>query len=280
MEPKVNYTIVGLFVIGLLIAIIVMTLWLSVGLSDNTYKTYRVYMNESVAGLSIDSPVQYNGVTVGHITNISLNDKNPQQVKLLLAIQTDTPITESTTATLMSQGLTGIAYIGLRSNSANLKPLQTEPGEDYPVIKTSPSLMMRLDTAVSALTMNLTQISTELHSILDSDNRQALKQTLQNINQLTSSLANNSKELSSTLKSANIIMANTAKTSQQFPDLLKNGQMTLQILNEQTLPTINSLISNLNTTSNNLLITSKNIKQNPSVILRGETPPPPGPGER
>lgn len=280
MESKVNYTIVGIFVIGMLTAIIVMALWLSVGLSNKTYRYYRVYMNESVAGLSIDSPVQYNGVTVGHVTEMSLNEKNPQQVKLLLAIETDTPITESTTATLMSQGLTGIAYIGLRTNSADLKPIQMEPGEDYPVIKTSPSLMVRLDTAVSELTVNLNQISEELHSVLDTENRQALKETLQNINELTGTLANNSKELTSTLKSVNTFMANSAKASKQFPELLKNGQMTLQILNEQTLPTVNALITNLTTTSNNLLITSKTIKQNPSVLLRGETAPPPGPGEK
>jgi len=280
MEPKVNYTIVGIFVISLITAIIVTALWLSVGISNKTYKIYRVYMNESVAGLSVDSPVQYNGVTVGHITDISLNDQNPQQVKLLLAIESDTPITENTTATLMSQGLTGIAYVGLRSSSADLKPLELLPGEDYPVIKTSPSLMVRLDTAVSELTGNLSQISSELHAILDTQNQQALSQTLQNIDQLTRTLANNSKDLSNTLKLVNQFMANSTKASQQFPELLKNGQRTLNILNEQTLPNINSLINNLSSTSSNLLMTSKAIKQNPSILLRGEAPPPPGPGER
>ncbi len=280
MESKVNYTIVGIFVICLITAIIIMSLWLSVGFSAKQYKLYCVYMNESVAGLTIDSPVQYNGVTVGHITDIHLNNQNPQQVKLLLTIENDAPITESTTATLMSQGLTGIAYIGLRSNSSNLSPLKTQPGENYPVIKTSPSLMVRLDTAVSDLTLNLNQISEELHSILDTDNQRALKQTLYNIDQLTGTLADNSKQLSTTLKSVNIFMQNSAKASQQFPELLKNGQMTLQIFNEQTLPAINSVINNLATTSNNLLATSKTIKQNPSVLIRGETAPTPGPGER
>ncbi len=279
MESKVNYTLVGIFVIGLIAAIIIISLWLSVGLSTQQYHLYRVYMNESVAGLNIGSPVQYNGVNVGHIDAIRLNEQNPQQVKLLLAIATGTPITASTTATLMSQGLSGIAYIGLRSTSSDLTPLKKQPGEDYPIIKTAPSLLLKLDTVISNLSLNLNQISKELHSILDDDNRAAFKQTLQNINELTTTLATNSKQLSGTLKSANTFMINTAKASQQFPELLKNGQTLLQNFNEQTLPMINSLIGNLNSTSNNLLMTSKTIKQNPSVLLRGEAAPPPGPGE-
>lgn len=257
MEPKANYTIVGLFVVVLLAAIIITAIWLSAGVSHKQYKLYRVYMNESVAGLSPNSPVQYNGVTVGRIRSIHLNAKNPQQVKLLLAIEAKTPITKSTTATLMSQGLTGIAYIGLRSDSSDLTPLRRQPGEEYPVIKTSPSLMMRLDTVLSGLSTNLTQISDELHSLLDAENRAAFKQTLQNVNQLTATLTTSSKQLNTTLKSVNTIMENSARASQQLPGLMNN----------------------LSVTSNNLLNTSKAIQQNPSILLRGETSPPPGPGE-
>ncbi len=57
-------------------------------------------MHESVAGLGVNSAVKYNGVNVGSVKKTSLNNQNPEQVRLLLQIEEHTPITEGTTATL------------------------------------------------------------------------------------------------------------------------------------------------------------------------------------
>jgi len=278
MESKVNYTVVGLFVFVLLAATIVVSLWLSFGLSHKQYNTYQINMNESVAGLSIDSPVQFNGVTVGHVEYISLNRHNPQQVNLLLDIETDIPITEGTTATLMSQGMTGIAYIGLRNNG-DMTPLHILPGEHYPIIRTTPSLMMRLDTVITTLSMNLNDVSKELQAILDLENRQAIKETLQNLNQVSAMLAANTEQMNQTLKSTNVFMENAAKASQQFPMIFRDSQNVMRTLNERTLPMFNQILMNFGSTANNFSTLSNEIKQNPSILLRGATPPPPGPGE-
>src|SRR3989338_5372216 len=106
MEPKINYTIVGLFVIILLSVLIFGIIWLSSGVSTKKYTIYQVNMNESVDGLTPEAPVEYNGVVVGDVENITLNKRNPQQVILLLHIEENTPVTENTVATLMVQGLT------------------------------------------------------------------------------------------------------------------------------------------------------------------------------
>ncbi|MDP2786291.1 MAG: MCE family protein, partial [Sulfurimicrobium sp.] len=62
METKVNYTIVGLFVILLFAALVAGILWLSGGAQyRKTYDTYLAYMNESVSGLNLNAPVKYRG---------------------------------------------------------------------------------------------------------------------------------------------------------------------------------------------------------------------------
>ncbi len=76
--------IVGLFVVILTIAIVSIALWLTQNLQEKPYISYLVYMNESVAGLSIQAPVKYNGVDVGYVGNMKINLKNPQQVILQL----------------------------------------------------------------------------------------------------------------------------------------------------------------------------------------------------
>ena len=68
MESNIHYTAVGAFVIGLMICVIMTILWLSSGFfNEENFSLYKVYMRESVSGLSVDSTVEYNGVVVGTV---------------------------------------------------------------------------------------------------------------------------------------------------------------------------------------------------------------------
>src|SRR2546426_97348 len=99
METNVNYTAVGAFVLLLITLICVGIIWLARGLSFVHFTTYAVYMEESVSGLSVDAPVEFNGVPVGTVSNVSISRRNPRLVKLLLTIKDGTPITQGTVAT-------------------------------------------------------------------------------------------------------------------------------------------------------------------------------------
>src|SRR3990167_10024623 len=113
MDTKVNYTIVGLFVILVGAIAVLLFLWLTSLKHRDVYDTYIVYMHEEVSGLNAQSAVRYNGVKVGYVESIRLNPKDPQQVVLTLKIKQGTPITTSTIATLKSEGITGVDYVGL-----------------------------------------------------------------------------------------------------------------------------------------------------------------------
>ena len=65
MEPKVNYVVVGIFVVLLGFLLVAVVLWLGKGLDREVYDRYYAYMEESVAGLSVDAAVKYRGVEVG-----------------------------------------------------------------------------------------------------------------------------------------------------------------------------------------------------------------------
>ena len=68
-------------------------LWLSVGFDRKAYDLYTVYVPEPVSGLGDDSIVKYNGVKVGVVSKIELNQFDPQQVRLELKIEEGTHIT-------------------------------------------------------------------------------------------------------------------------------------------------------------------------------------------
>ena len=99
METKGYYAAVGFFVIVFLSIGLIIGLWLSVGVSTKSYNYYRIYIKESVAGLSVSAPVKYNGVDVGTVKKMALNPQNPNQVEILVAVEENTPITTATRAT-------------------------------------------------------------------------------------------------------------------------------------------------------------------------------------
>lgn len=272
METNVNYTIVGVFVITLIMAFTLSVIWLSSGFKMKSKETYLVYMSESVAGLSVDSTVEFNGVNVGSVKAIAIDPNNPQRVRLELSIQPSTPITEGTLATLNTRGVTGMTYIALKDDGNNLRPLVRQHGYQYPVIRTAPSIFTRLDTAMSQLSVSLLDITKTFQKVFNEENQQALSKILANLQDITDSLAANDKKLEK-------IIANTAAASEQFQPLLKSSVSSMRAIETQTLPATYRILQNLTTMSRSLADLSLQLQENPSILVRGSYPAKLAPGE-
>lgn len=273
METNVNYTTVGAFVIILVAAITMGIIWLSSGFTFQINTNYMVYMTESVSGLNVDSTVEYNGVNVGVVKSIKINRKNPQLVEVLLKINSKTPVTRGTVATLSTRGITGVAYIGLKDDSTDLRPLKAKHGQKYPVIPTSPSIFMRLDTALKQLTSNMRKVTETFQSLFDQENQNSIKLILLNIKSVTGEFAKNNKKISA-------ILANTATATRKLSPFLQNGTGVINTFQTQTLPATYKILGNVDEITRNLVDVTNELKQDPSILIRGAAPRPLGPGER
>lgn len=273
MENKVSYTIVGAFVVVLSVAAILAIIWLSSGLSLESYTTYMILMQESVSGLSIDSQVEFNGVEVGQVKSIELNHKNPQLVEVLLDVKNTVPVSRGTVATLTTRGLTGLVYIALKDKGTDQQKLVALPGQTYPIITTSPSIFLRLDTALSRFSASFQKISQSFQSLLDKENLASFKATLKNIEDITGALAVNSQKL-------NAIVKNIDRGTQKFSPLMQSSMGAMQTLEMQTLPAASHMFTTLDTAANNLSEASFEIKQDPSILIRGIDRQNLGPGEK
>lgn len=272
MESRVNYTLVGIFVIGLLIALIFIGIWLSAEGKGKSYNTYAAYMTESVSGLAVDAAVKYNGVKVGHVSSISLDPENPQRVRLLLKIENTAPITETTVATLIEQGLTGVSSIELKAGAPNSPPLLARPGELYPIIKTAPSLFKRLDAAVQELVVRLNKGMDMLDRIFDQNTQKSFRHTIENLDKITSTFAKNSQSLDNSMHHVEILINKGETATEQL-------NIGLKALTGETLPQVNQLLGNLTIFSSQLNEFGDQMIQNPSILVRGRVPPAKGPGE-
>jgi phospholipid/cholesterol/gamma-HCH transport system substrate-binding protein len=307
MEAKVNLAAVGAFVLLLAAALIAGVLWLSSPKSyRKAYTTYVVYMSESVSGLSIDAPVRYRGVEVGAVRRIALAPGNIEQVELKLDIERGTPIRSDTVAVLRTQGLTGIGHIELTGGSREAPQLEARPGEPYPVIRAGPSLMVRLDAAVSTLLANLNRSSEGLNALLAEDNRRALGETLAHLEELSRTLAARTRAIDQGLASAAHTMENAARVTAALPQLIERVERSAAAFERmsdeaarasmavsstmasmraetrhvgETLPEARVLVGELRELTASLRRFSAQLERNPAVLIHGRPPAKPGPGE-
>ena len=199
MQSKVNYALVGLFVVLLGSALLSATFWLTLGGETKTYDRYRVYSRESVAGLNPKATVRYRGVQVGQVESIQLDRNNPDQVDVVLNIERGVPIRRDTIATLSTRGLTGVVAVELTSGGGPALPLEQEPGQELPVIQAGPSLVARLDDAFNAMLANVDNLSQRLERLLGDDNQIALTRTLQHLDKITGAVAERGDSIRQTL---------------------------------------------------------------------------------
>ncbi|MFA6901792.1 MAG: MlaD family protein [Gallionellaceae bacterium] len=308
METKVNYVLVGLFALLLSVAMIAGVLWLSAGKQYRAeYDTYLAYMNESVSGLNLNAPVKYRGVEVGQINLITLDKENPEQVRLEFAIERGIPIKQDTVAVLKSQGLTGIAYIELSGGSSTSPLLEPKKSAPYPVIKTGPSLMGRLDTALSTLLNNLNTTTENLNALLDEDNRKVLKHTLADVSVLSRTLAAHKADIDKSLTNTSLTMENVAQISVQLPQLIEKIGRTTESIEKMGkemsrasagvrttlddvgpdvrrfandgLPELERMMVSMRELMVSLQRLTEQVEQNPGVLLRGKDARQRGPGE-
>lgn len=307
MEPRIHYVVVGLFVLLLGTATVGLSLWLAFGERAYEYRTYRIYMTESVSGLFIDAPVKYRGVQVGRVRELALRPDNPEQVQVTVDIDANVRIKEDTVATLVVQGVTGIASIELSGGSRASPELKAKAGEPYPVIQPGQSLFTRVDSAVSELIGNLNAVASDLHALLTPQTRDNFARIVQNVESLTATVAERRVALGQGIDAFAEFSRNTATASARLPELTTRldtaiaslqsmsdeialtsrelrtqvaaGGDSLQTLGGRTLPEVDALLGEMRQLTASFQRLSERLEEDPRALLYGPQLQAPGPGE-
>ena len=293
MESRINYTLVGLFVVLLCTGLIIFAFWLGKHGGQQEADYYHVYMKESVAGLSADSSVKYRGVDVGVVEAIGLNPDNSEQVFLLLRVEHNTPVKVDTVATLKSFGLTGLVYVELEGGSM-----------EAPLLKAEGNRIAEIPARTSAFerfSESLTQLTDKTVLALDKFDRLLSDENINHVNAIlfeTKALAN---EFNAQLRgftdlidggkkleqSASQTFAQITVASAQVKKMAEgveksSAQLSSGIRDDvhKSLESFNQLLYELNILAGNLQRTAQVIETSPGDLLFKRSTPKPGPGEQ
>jgi phospholipid/cholesterol/gamma-HCH transport system substrate-binding protein len=243
--------------------------------SSSRYTTYQIQTHDPVSGLIADAPVEYHGVDVGRVKSVELIDS--RSIRVLLSIKNGAPVTAATVATITSRGLatrgfTGYVYVSLEDAGTDFRSLVARPDERYPAIPSAPSKSVNLDLAISQVNENVQFMTDLLQNVLDKNTVASLKQSVDSLQRVTKTLADNNAKLSS-------LIVNGERASHQLQPLLESSKDTVNALQTQLLPEAHKALTSLDNLSTSLTGFATKVNKDPSVIVRGAAPPPPGPGE-
>ncbi|HWX02654.1 MlaD family protein [Collimonas sp.] len=307
MENKAHALIAGLFTVILLIAAIIGVMWFN---SDRVERVpYEIATKLSVPGLNPQADVRYRGLDAGKVDTITFDPKFPGQILIKIKINPDTPVTQSTFATLGYQGVTGIAYIQLDDDGS--KPVKLASSKQQLArIELRPSLFDNLQSKGAIILSRADEMINKLNDLLDPANQktmvkafsdvsdtanayrdipQKLEPTIRQLPALTgelnqalasiTTLSNNMSVLSKNLNSLTASLQGPDGAVTNLTGAVQNIGSVASGVEYDTLPRFNTLTNEARSSMRTLNQTLDHFNQQPQSILFGSKGLPPGPGE-
>lgn len=308
MENKAHALAAGIFVALLTALVLGLAAWLTreTGIRD----VYEISTKETVTGLQEQAPVRFRGVDVGKVSRIGFDPKSTGSVLVRMEIARDTPLTRDTFATLSYQGVTGLAFIQL-SDEGRPSP-RLMPNDDAPPrIPLRPGLLARLEERGEVILDQVEQVTGRVNRLLSDDNQERIAAALENIaqaanstNHLTARLNTTVQqrldpaltEMTATLRRAQRSVDQVGAAAVQFgktaerlnapggaidrvgegTDALAHAAETFSVT---SLPRINRVTDQVSRTARTLDRAINDLTENPQMLIYGEGPVRPGPGE-
>lgn len=265
---------------------------------DNYYTIFATDVN----GLFVDAKVRLNGIDVGSVTSITINEKDLNQVVVAFKVKQGTPIKQGTRAGMTAgMNLTGEKQIILSGGSFS-EPNVPEGG----LVPAATSAFDKVTGQMGEVISKVDTLLEGLNHILSEENAKAISNTLKNFEAITGNLStitndldkpiNNITKSSKSLQKilVEIEEAKLAAKADTSITILKeklnaidtkglndNLQQTVESMNQLTKRVdsmvnknqdqVGDAVAELNTILENLEEFTQKIKNNPSALIRSES---------
>jgi phospholipid/cholesterol/gamma-HCH transport system substrate-binding protein len=282
-----NYIVVGAFVIAMAIALIVWVMQMSGpgGPTDRYFVIYR-----SVMGLESGAEIQFEGFPVGTIQGITPihGDDGRSSFRVDLDVKRGWPIPVGSQATIAT-GLFEASVINIEQAPGSTGAGRIEPGSEIPAREAADLFAVAGETAdkvggildelatrapaildnAEAVTQDLRQATSQINELLDSENVGRVDRILANVDGA-------SGELNGLLADVQAAGANLNQLMERLDRVLEEESgdvsQTLDDLRHTTAALashIDAITANLEDAIRNANEFSQQIREDPSVLLRG-----------
>ncbi|MFL6577950.1 MAG: MlaD family protein [Povalibacter sp.] len=299
MEREANYVAVGAFILLVIAMGVAFVFWYTDARDVSEYSTYEIYFAGSVSGLERGGPVRYLGVDVGRVRRIGIDADNPGRVVVTVDIDSGTPISSATRASLGLQGVTGLLYVNLREVPDVNKTAKLAQGKRYPVID---SVASDFDTFLASLPELMSRANSLLERVgrvLSDDNLRALADSMNHIRDASATLPSTAKnvgkmvsemqatvteihsaaeslrgittdarpELRAAVEKIGVVADNLAQASERIDHFTQDSEVQLGHFANNGLFELERLVRETRSAAREFRDLSRSLQENPSQIL-------------
>ncbi|MFK5976564.1 MAG: MlaD family protein [Sulfurovum sp.] len=240
MYSRVNYTVVGLFVIIFGSATVWFTFWIGKYSLNEEFNIYRLEMKESIAGLSKDSNVKLHGVNIGRVSDIHINPYNIEIIEVFLKIKKGIPIKEDMIASTQMLGVTGLLSIEIDGGTNEAKDLVSVNGK-YPLIQSKLSLLSKFTNKAEDMRVKLDRVLTQIDKLLSDKNIQLTQDILISLNSVIKKYDRVADRMILSLDDFNNSMQMITTKFTKATEDFKLMQEDFRDMKEVSIPTINNM---------------------------------------
>ena len=244
METRSNHILVGGVVLALIVAVLAFIIWLSQATNEDRNE-YDVFFKQAVDGLAPGSAVTFSGVPVGQVDSIQLEPNTPEFVRVRIVVRSDTPILQGTTATIQGVGFTGVSQIqldgavrGARAITCPENNPESQCPYGVPVIPTRPGGFAALLSSAPELLERVSTLTERLTELISDRNQNSIAAILDNVEEISRSLADRSPEIAATLADARIAIRQAGAAAERFGQV---AGTTDRLLNKEAQPLVRDL---------------------------------------
>ena len=273
METKANYAIVGFFTMLVIAAAFGFVYWMAQYGRGGPMTEMIVRIPGSANGLSVGSPVRFNGINIGTVRSLTYDSKNPEYSIAMTEVREDAPIYSSTKAVLEIQGLTGAAYIELsggKTGDANLLLTARDKGEVAVLTADQSSVTNLLATADKILGKADDAIE-DIQGFVH-DARTPLTNTVRNAETFTKSLSDNSKGVDEFLQSIGELSKTVTKVSDRLDSTIEGIDKVVKAVDPDKINTIvgnaEKISRNISDSTDELAATVKSVRETAETYRR------------
>jgi ABC-type transporter Mla subunit MlaD len=306
MSEKPGYFRIGLFIIIALAILVAGLVAFGAGQFFRPRIYIETYVDASVQGVDVGSPVKFRGVQVGRVSaiNFTFNEygspvgERYNYVTILMEIEREMfpgmfseniqPLIEKSVeqglrARIEPLGITGMNYIDINyvSDPSQFPPLTVNWKPHYYYIPSAPGQLTNMLDSINNIMrqvegLNIGGMSKAGAELLEKLNKAVAGAEIEKI---SSNLQTLLADFQAALKAANVgplsedarqLIAGLEKSNDELRTILRHLEPATRINAAQ----VKALLNNLTTTSANLVQFSAEIKQRPSLLLWGAPPQP------
>lgn len=192
METRANLTIVGIFVLAVIVACFGAVSWLLGGTRSTNRTEVKIAFPGSITGLAPGASVLFNGIRIGEVTRFAYLPDDPTGVQVIASVDNRAPIKIDSRVTLGYSGLTGSATVqisgGTRSAESLFGPrsnrvMNAEGGAVQDLMEGAKQVLGKADAALNSVNQ------------LVRDNSESVGRTVKNVETFSDALAKNSGNL-------------------------------------------------------------------------------------